>query len=291
MHAFGDGAEDLEVRGHPAVLGWSEEEGEPGEDPSREWMVAWEERPGEIIRVAGAGVSREDVLAIAEDVRPVSDAEWDELARTAVLTPGPGEELVGTGAFSDGSPWALVVQDDGDGGSWTYLRSSVPADGSSSSGSGVGQAVGPDGEPVETERPALSEVNREGGGGLAWAYGLLEPTSGAAVARVVVEDATGEVVAEAVLVGEGDLRGWVVELPPDLLPAEDGGAGSESSSSESSSGSASGSSSDGPTTTSGSEGVATTAGAGDPVDAEGAGGLSVVAYAADGTELDRQPLP
>ncbi len=99
-------------------------------------------------------------------------------------------------------------------------------------------------------------------------------------------DASGVVVAEAVIVGEGDLRGWVVELPAGLIPPEDDGMdGSSSGSSESSS--------EGfteevaPTTVAGG-GVATTAGSGE---AEEGDGLQVVAYAADGTELARQPLP
>ena len=165
-----------------------------------------------------------DLLAVAEDVRPASSAEWDDLARTAVLTPGPGEELVGSGEFSDGSPWALVVErrrrrrD-----RWTTLRTRRPR-------AAIRQRLEQRGRPGhrrgrragrDRARPCPS-VTAGGGGGLAWAYGLLDPTSGAAWPRVVVEDASGAVVAEAVLVGEGDLRGWVVELPAGLVPPDDG---------------------------------------------------------------------
>lgn len=279
-------AEDVVVRGHPAVLARTES-GE--EDPSipEEWVVAWEERPGEVVRVVGLGLSRDDVLAVAEDVRPASGSEWEDLARTAVLTPGPGEELIGSGEFSDGSPWALVVRDDGESEPWANLRMSVPGGDDAVSSSGIGTAISEDGEiiePGEEGPPVLPGITVSRGSSFGWAYGLLDATSGAGVARIVVEDASGAVVADAVIVGADDLRGWVVELPAGLVPFDD------SSASGSDEGSSSGSSSESPTTTFGSAGVATTAGSGD-VDGTGDDGPMVVAYAADGSELARQPLP
>ena len=71
------GAESIEVAGHPAVVVPLTDEGNPSGS-----AVTWEQSPGTWIVVwAGTELSRDDVVAVAQDLQPVDSTEWDRLAR------------------------------------------------------------------------------------------------------------------------------------------------------------------------------------------------------------------
>ncbi len=314
---FATDAEDVEVRGHPAVLAHIDlrqsgdddhaAEADPGDDepsepidvsePTDLWTVSWEERPGEVVRVGGFGVSRDEVLAVAEDVRPVGDDEWAELERASLRAPLRGTEgavELGEGTFSDGSTWLAYVDPDGYGsweGEGPPVSGELPSDAdgvpveaeprmevhttaSSSTGVGMASAGGPDTDPG----PFLSGITVEGGDGtFAWVYGLVS----AEVATVELVDPDGEVVATVAVLRAGGYQGFLMEVdansagvqgllgleehldlgPPSSVVAPDD-----------------------PTMAS----TTTVQGAGDPFpDPEQP---ELVARAADGTELGRQPF-
>ena len=41
--------------------------------------VDWEEAPGELVAVTATNLSRDDLLAFVEDLRPATDEEWQAI--------------------------------------------------------------------------------------------------------------------------------------------------------------------------------------------------------------------
>lgn len=297
---FADDSEDVEVRGHPAVVTHVEIEHSTnlGEEWTVDaWTVSWEERPGEVVRVGGSGVSREVVLAVAEDVRAVDADEWAELGRDGLRHSlrMAGTVELGEGTFSDGSPWLAYVEDVAIGGApepseedatgtvggpITYGEEPVPPDPrmvvrtTGSSSSGVSSAY--DGDTTEVAPgPFLDAITVEGGGAFAWVYGLV--AAEAATVELVGPD--GEVLLTVEVLRAGGYHGFLMEIPSELaeIPGLDGPASS------------------GPSTTV----VSATASAEIPPAPTTAGDRPsddperavLVARADDGTELGRQLLP
>jgi hypothetical protein len=99
--AFPD-SEAIEVRGHHAVVGRRDGHA----------AVQWLEPDGQLVTVWGAGVDEDDVLAVAEGLRPASTAEVGELVASGPGPLGPvgaGDVEVASGRTEAGSDWRLVV--------------------------------------------------------------------------------------------------------------------------------------------------------------------------------------
>lgn len=105
-----DGWEVAEVRGRP---GWRATPAWPVfAEPMT--LLSWVERPGEVIRVTGIGVSPEVVERFASSLRLAPEAEWATLVertRLGTLAPRNEHDLVVEGAFEDGTPWTVRIPD------------------------------------------------------------------------------------------------------------------------------------------------------------------------------------
>lgn len=200
-------AEPVEVRGEPGVVARFD----LGEDLVS-WVLRWQERPGEVVELGltGRDIGRDDLLALAGDLRRADSAERDELQRR-VLRHGegtPGVTLLGEGTFSDGSNWVLAHGADGTDVVGVELRTDARFGSDSAGVESVSS------RPGAGEEPFLSGVSVGYGDPLWWSYGEVGPE----VAAVeVVDPASGEVVAVATVVEAEGVRGYVVELPIDSV--------------------------------------------------------------------------
>jgi hypothetical protein len=196
--------EDVTVRGHDGLLARTTFE------PTGlgALTLTWEERPGEIVQVAGLDALGEDVLLdLAEGLRTIEADDVPTLRRDAMeaAASGPGVTVVGRGAFATGGDWILLHHSDTDS---TSIETTAANGGSSSTFGGSGGEIDADGEPVPDTDALRGGVGYGGGPDGAWAYGLL----GDDVAEVVIRG--DGVSSPPVTIVEGDgLRGWVAELP------------------------------------------------------------------------------
>ena len=88
-------------------------------------MVTWVTEAEAVVRVTGMGVEREDLLAVARSLDPVTDAEWAQVIEDSQLGRLPGANLgekgptsppeadLAAGEFDDGTAWVLRVRTDG----------------------------------------------------------------------------------------------------------------------------------------------------------------------------------
>ncbi len=202
-------AREVTVRGHSALLVTSPDIDLPDEPDAvnfRWTTVTWEERPGEVVSVGGS-VTEDALLAAAADVVVVAPSEVQALRADAMRfgVDGAAVTVLGEGRFSDGSPWLLI--DDVEQG-FVDLRTTIDSAGMTSDYSVSGTA-GDDVDPLDPQS-AIGDVTVRRGEQLGWVYGWVE----ADVDRVEVRTAAGgEVVTEATMVGDGDRRGWVAEVP------------------------------------------------------------------------------
>jgi hypothetical protein len=185
--------------------------------------VSWQERPGEVVRLTatddGGSFTRDEVLAMAEGVRRIAPEEVDGLREEAARHGiGSGDlEEVGSGTFSDGTPWTMVVDPSDTSPASLSLRTAAPSTGSAAIAGAV--EAGPDGEPGADTSALPGGVTVAGSaapGAYGWAYGAASDD----VASVEVRDADGTVLAEATLVASGPVRGWVAEVPGGVPLAE-----------------------------------------------------------------------
>lgn len=249
-------AEEVTVRGHDALL----TRATIGDDTAGPWFtVSWLERPGEVLRVSGIGVTEDEVLAAAEGVTPVEPAEWKDLVERTQLgefdpanAGDPTKTKVGEGRFADGTRWTLTASEPEDPEvSDPSADLSVTIDDGTSSGessiSGLG--AGLDG----SDPTALLTLEVMATGGKTFLSALVGPD----VARAELVDADGGRVADGEIVEGGGFRGIVALLGTEertlvLLDAdgtelgrialerpEDADSGSSSSGSSSSGGSSS----------------------------------------------------
>ena len=126
----------IEIRGHHGVVGRRDEH----------VAVQWLERDGQLVTVRGAGVSEEELVAVAEGLAPASTDEVEALVASGPGPLGPvaaGESEVAAGRTPAGSDWRLVVGPDSAEG----LSGLTLEDGSGSTSMGVARPPG--------EAPAL----------------------------------------------------------------------------------------------------------------------------------------
>lgn len=202
-------ARPIDVRGRSGTAGSIDVEG-----VGTQKLVVWTERPGEVVAVFGLGITDEEMIRIAEDVRPADPDQWraDErdsrLGRWSDAINHPGADVVelGSGELPDGSAWRLAyvvpgpeTPPDGpyDTEPTVEVRLHVEGENSTNSSSWDGEAP-------------FRETARTTSGSVSVAGGLVDPE----VASVRVETVSGDVLAEhPVLVAEGH-SGWTSEVGP-----------------------------------------------------------------------------
>ncbi|CAN5510323.1 hypothetical protein BH18ACT3_BH18ACT3_18630 [soil metagenome] len=114
---FAERVEETTVRGHRALVAhFPTPVGAGAPSGFDVLMVTWSERPGELIRLSGIEESEEELLSIAEGVRPVSADEFADLVERSALGELDADpaDTVGEGTFADGSRWVLRRSDDGE---------------------------------------------------------------------------------------------------------------------------------------------------------------------------------
>lgn len=217
---FAPASRMIEVRGHDAAVGTFEEAGTTFR------FVTWQERPGEKITVTGSDVTEEELLRIAEDVRPADRTTWDGLELDTRLgrfnqhlDPGVRVVELGTGETADGVAWRLVnkVPDGTAEPLSTGLELFVAMDG--------GRSLGMEGFSADSSSPFTeSIVTGVDDDRLLLAAGLVVDE----VAAVRIERPDGGVIAESDLLEAEGHRAWVAEVPPEgiVVVALDG-AGAE----------------------------------------------------------------
>jgi hypothetical protein len=109
------GAETVDVNGHDATVLTLTDDGR-----AYGFAVVWQQAPGRWLRVEGLDdLSRDEVVAIARDLRPVDAAEWDRLRRALSIDTRIGE------ADPDATP-VEVLSGAVDGETWT-LTALIPS--------------------------------------------------------------------------------------------------------------------------------------------------------------------
>lgn len=199
--------DDVTVRGHQAIFG--EAAAIPDSGLGEGFVVTWEERPGEIIRVSGYGLDRDAALALAEGIEPVGSAEWKQLVTDSRLgelpeTDNPNQgDSVARGEFADGTAWILRVQPaEGEAdpamAPQLTLDVALPSSSSSSSAGSSSQS----GASEEVAFPSTSVVEM---GGRRFTATVIRGD----VASVVGRGADGQVLVTAT-VGDAESFRWAV---------------------------------------------------------------------------------
>ena len=191
------------VRGHDAIVATMPTHA-GDEIPLR--SISWIERPGELVRVTASGLDEPALVAVAEDVRPVSPMAWKALAEQsqtgafdAVRTGEEAPIRVGQGRFPDDLTWRLTVTP-ADAGTdpEVHLAVSPPAGGGDpATTSGRGTAADP------AARAILATETIDFGDLRLYSGALVAPE----VARVEVRDADGTVIARPDIVEGHGHRG------------------------------------------------------------------------------------
>lgn len=75
--------DDVQVQGHDAAL----------EVIDGANVVSWQPAPGQVVEVVTDGVDQEATLAVAETVRPATEAEWAEVQELAAANAAPLDDL------------------------------------------------------------------------------------------------------------------------------------------------------------------------------------------------------
>lgn len=217
---------EVTVRGHRGYSGAYPNGAAVSDDPLDAIdvrTVSWLERPGEVLGVTGINVPEEQLLAVAESVRPATEEEWQELVDQSQLggfntgDMGPNTELGReNGTFADGTKWSVALvrmapyEDNAAGGTqegevYTDLRVLVPDDNSSeqggSSSSVAGGAVG------------FMSMETTHTGGRHFASAVITDE----VDRVELRRIDGTVLADATIVEVAGYRIFVAELTEDPI--------------------------------------------------------------------------
>jgi hypothetical protein len=171
-----DGVEDAEVRGHPALTATVEIDGGAVAELT---TLAWFEAPGELVRLTGLGVGRDDLVRAAESIEPIPAGEWRDLVERSQLgvLPGsgdPGGVEIARGAFADGTAW--ILRDTSGGSSEPTIDLQVALTADSVSGSSGGSSGG-------TEPPALRSLEVEEIAERRFAAGIVAPDAVAVEVR------------------------------------------------------------------------------------------------------------
>jgi hypothetical protein len=217
-----DRFEELEVRGHRAVLTTVKiaiaNSPDSGDEPTDLTMttLTWLEAPGELVRVTGIGLGRDELVLVAEGVEPAGSQRWAELLKRSRLgdlggQSDPKSRVLGEGTFADGTAWKLRYTPASDDGSMASTSLTVATDGlsgssSSSSGTAIGSGSGSDpGEGILDPFPSMEVLDH---GDRHFASGLLAGP----VATVELRRPDGSVIGRATVVTAEGVSGWVAEL-------------------------------------------------------------------------------
>jgi len=196
---FAERFEDATVRGHPALVVEY-----PETSDYRVVVVTWSEKPGELVRLSGVGLSVGEMLSIAEGVRPVSAAEFTDLVERSKLggLDADPADTVGEGRFADGSRWVLRQGTDGSTPSPELNVAITDDTGGSSSQSSSGSSSG-----SESGRGlvAVTTVEYED---RTFAAGFVTDD----VVAVELRQPDGSVLGDAEVVTGAGHTGWVTEL-------------------------------------------------------------------------------
>lgn len=206
------------VRGKRALLTSAPIPAQPGDPGAVVRVVTWLERPGELLRVSGYGVSASELKAVADRVRPVGAKEWADLVERTKLgefTDDRGADggtpavEVGKGRFPDGTAWRLTVRQQGVANDGTGAQAfetpelTVALVGSTDTSSGTSSAS----PEVDVAFRSTTTLHQQG---RTFAAGML-----GAVDAVELRRPDGSVIERAQIVDEGGFRGWVAELTED----------------------------------------------------------------------------
>lgn len=196
-----DDLRSVDVAGSPGLLGQLTMDMDESDVTLR--TVSWLDG-GTLVRVAGFGVSEDELLLVARGVRPVDPDRWAELVRSSELgeLSDGGRPEIARGAFADGIEWVLRVDGaEDDVPISAHLSVGLPTSGSSSGSSSSGSA----------ETSGLLALETLDQGGRHFASGLV----GTDVAAVELRRADGSLIERLdVLTGAG-ARAWVAELVED----------------------------------------------------------------------------
>lgn len=214
VRLWSDAASETTVRGHRALL-TSSSTPRTGDTPALvSRVVTWIERPGELLRVAGYGVSAAELQAVAESVRPVGTKEWSDLVERSQLgefadtTSSEPSVEIGRGRFADGTGWRLAAEESGSTGGPDPEKIVTPLlivalGGNSDTSSGVSGSATPD--VIFQSNVTLDQ------GGRYFTAGIVNPS----VDVVELRRVDGSVIERAQMVEGGGRRGWVAELTED----------------------------------------------------------------------------
>lgn len=98
--------ERVEVQGRDALLSTAPS---PEAGGHAQLTLTWLEDPGQVVRVTGFGLTRAELLRVAESVTAIDEATWRDLVERAELDLlGDAEGvLLARGSLADGTAWAL----------------------------------------------------------------------------------------------------------------------------------------------------------------------------------------
>lgn len=165
------GLEDVVVRGRD---GWFEpgrkfdavessgSEGDVTTESELPPSVSWLEREGHLVRLSGRGMGKEELLALAEDVRPATDEEWEALERRGDHW-NPRQVTVDEGD-TDGIEWSVTVEPFDQAPAAREICLKVPGEPSVC----VGLSEPPPGPPPVLGLPALQSLSATSDGYVVW---------------------------------------------------------------------------------------------------------------------------
>lgn len=141
------GAEDAEISGAEALIAPLRADGED----VMGWVVSWQPDDATVVSIIGVGLSRAEVSAVAESVRPIDASAFRALAESDDYDPAdelpglePARTVIVRGTLADGDRWRLDAPEP-ESGAPIAVRFTWTSDGSST-GSEV--QASSDGAPV-----------------------------------------------------------------------------------------------------------------------------------------------
>lgn len=199
---FAERVEETTVREHQAlVIEYQDTAEAAARFDLRVVMVTWLEKPGELVQLSGEGFSKDELLSIAEGIRPVSADEFADLVERSALggLDADPADTVGEGQFADGSRWILRQTPDGSTPDLSVAIAGKTDGESSMSSSGGGSTSSEAGFMADTI------MEKEG---RTFAGGFVSEN----VVTVELRRPDGSVLGHAEIVTGAGHIGWVTEL-------------------------------------------------------------------------------
>ena len=196
---------EVDVRGQPGVVVQSpaDSDAEGAGFPS---IVQWVEAPGLLVTVFAEGLGDEDLMRLAEEMRPSTDAEIDDLVERYHQPPGVSDglqegEVVVAAGDRGAEHWRVTAREDAGSVDVSYEDES----------SGFGFGVASDPDPDLAPAVDVSTSDTVDGRGERAMIGVADPT----VARVVVEAAGQPPLPAEVYRHDGLTRAVIVGFVPE----------------------------------------------------------------------------